>query len=449
MKTAKKKLQAPQQKILYGKETRRAIKNFPISGWKLPSEILTCLALIKEHAATVNGQLKQIPKTHAKAISTAARKVRGRDMSDQFPVDVFQTGSGTSTNMNMNEVLATMASTKTRNIHPNDHVNHCQSSNDVIPTAIQIACALKATDELLPTVLDLKDVCRTKGKEFNNVTKTARTHLMDAVPVRLGDEFAAYAALLDSAGKQLLRAIDNLCHLPLGGTAAGTGLNAHPKFAAKVIKLMAKETNLNLREAKNHIAAQSCPLPLLSLSCALRELSVSINKIANDIRYMGSGPVTGFNELKLPELQAGSSIMPGKVNPVLCESILQVHYYVVGSDATVQAALSGASNFELNTAYPVIAQSLIIPMRLLKKSIKQFAFKCIANIKVNEDYIDRNTQRNSMLVTALTKEIGYDQAAKIAKEAIQKDLTIMEVASKKTDLSKAKLKKLLDPTAML
>ena len=434
---------------LYGPQTTLAIKNFPISGWTLPEEIVHALACIKKHAAVVNGQLKEIDQSHAKAIASAAQKVQDGKYDQQFPVDVFQTGSGTSSNMNMNEVLATLASTKTRAIHPNDHVNRGQSSNDVFPTAVQVACALKALHELIPALDVLQMTLEHKAIEFREVIKTARTHLMDAVPVSLGDEFDAYAALLEKSIQEIQKSVDSLCTLPLGGTAAGTGLNAHPQFAKRTIAAMAKDTGLALTEATNHIAAQSCPLAFMTCSTALRTTAAALGKIANDIRHMGSGPIAGLAEVTLPSLQPGSSIMPGKVNPVLCESVLQVHAYVTGVDATVHTAVSQNSQFELNTAYPIIAYSLINAMHTLSTVSVQFGKACVSGIKANTDIINDRSMRNPMLVTALNPFIGYDKAAEIAKEAMKTGETIIEVAKRKTDISEVKLQKLLDIKKMI
>jgi fumarate hydratase class II len=444
-------------KKLYGSSTEKALKNFPISGWPMPRAFIKALALIKEHAARVNGQLKQIPAGHAVAIAKAAASIASGKHQNQFPVDVFQTGSGTSSNMNMNEVIATIASgnagSRTRStkkvIHPNDHVNCSQSSNDVVPTAMQLACALQARDELIPALMHLQKTLQTKGKQFHSIIKTARTHMMDAVPVRLGDEFLSYAALVDQSVLSVDASIKRLCELPLGGTAAGTGLNAHAQFTKKVIARLKSETKLPLKEASNHIAAQSCPLAAQAFSSALSEVAIVLTKIGNDIRLMGSGPTAGLNELQLPELQAGSSIMPGKVNPVLCESVEQVGAWVLAGDSMVHQCLAQGSRFELNTCYPIIACKLLTSTMLLTNVSNAFANKCVKGIKANTKVIKHQLDRNAMLVTALTKEIGYDEAAKIAKEAMQKGEAIISVAGKRTKISKAKLKGLLDPKRMV
>lgn len=431
---------------LFGLHTEKALKNFPISGWSMHSEFIQALAMIKEHAAVINGELKEIPKSVAQAIAKSAHEVKKGKYADQFPVDVFQTGSGTSSNMNVNEVVAKLAGQK---VHPNDHVNRCQSSNDVVPTAMQISSALAARDNLIPALEHLIEVIEKKAEQFDDIIKTGRTHLMDAVPVRLGDEFRSYATLISQSLESVDAAIEKLCVLPLGGTAVGTGLNAHPQFAKKVIARLRKETELPLTEAKDHVATQSCPQACLYMSSLLKEVAVILTKIANDIRLMGSGPVAGLNELILPELQAGSSIMPGKVNPVLCESVEQVAAFVIGADASVTYALSTASRFELCTALPLITTKLLTSIDLLSNVSKLFADRCVNGIKANKKAIKDKLERNVMLVTPLAKEIGYEKAAEIAKEAMQKGERIIDVAARMTSISDAKLKRILDPERMV
>jgi len=434
---------------LYGPQTQKALKNFPISGWPMPAELIQALALIKKHAAQANGALKQIPAGHAKAIAVAASQIaRGKHL-DQFPVDVFQTGSGTSTNMNMNEVLAKLASSKSRKVHPNDHVNCCQSSNDVIPSALQIALALFARDELIPALTHLENALHEKSRQFHDVIKSGRTHMMDAVPVRLGEEFASYAYLLERASTSVMVATTRLYELPLGGTAVGTGINAHPQFARRVIAGLKKETKLPLKESTDHIAAQSCPLAAQAFSSALCEVATVLTKIANDIRLMGSGPSSGLNELSLPEIQPGSSIMPGKVNPVLCESVEQVAAWVIAGDSMVTQCTAHGSRFELNTCYPIIACKLLTSSSLLTNVSRVFADKCIKGIKANRTVMQEKLERNAILATALAPEIGYEAAATIAKEAMKTGETILEVAVRRTQLKKAKLTKLLDPKQMV
>ena len=425
----------------------------------MPNEFIKTLAMIKEHAARVNGELKVIPKSHAVKIAKAAGSIKSGKHMDQFPVDVFQTGSGTSTNMNVNEVIAALAGGGKRSrgqrgqggleVHPNDHVNRCQSSNDVIPTAMQISSALKVRDELVPALENLISGLKKKAKEFHGVIKTGRTHTMDAVPVRLGDEFASYATILKSALDRVKDSAKLLNILPLGGTAAGTGINAHPRFAKLVIARLAKETKLPLKEAKDHIAAQSFPFASQALSSSLKEVAVTLNKIVNDIRLMASGPVAGLNELILPLLQPGSSIMPGKVNPVLCESVEQVVAWVIGADATVTYATASGSRFELNTCYPMLSSKLLVSIRLLTNVTSLFADKCVKGIKANKKVIEDRLARSSMLVTALAPKIGYDASAEIAKEAMRSGETILDVATKKTSIKKAELKKILDPSKMV
>ncbi|MEK7218058.1 MAG: class II fumarate hydratase [Patescibacteria group bacterium] len=440
---------AASSKILYGKQTALAVQNFPISGERMPEELLHALALIKEKAALVNGELGLISLAHAHAIAKAARQILNGAHGDQFPVDVFQTGSGTSTNMNMNEVLAVLASTPKRHVHPNDHVNRCQSSNDVVPSAVQLACALGVRDALIPSLLSLEKELRQKARVFRGIVKTARTHLMDAVPVRLGDEFASYASLIANARDALKEARRALSILPLGGTAAGTGLNAHPAFAPRTITLLRKETGLSLKGARDHVAAQSCPLAFLSCSAALRQVAAALTKMAGDIRLMGSGPVCGLGELQLPPLQAGSSIMPGKVNPVLCESVLQVAMEVTGADATVHAALVIGSQFELNTAMPVAARALLRSIRLLANVSRVFATQCVRGITADAALLRERSLRNPMLVTALAPRIGYDRAAAIAKEALETGESLLDVALRKTTIPEGELRRILAPERML
>ena len=442
---------------LYGSHTRKALENFPVSGWEMHSEFIRVLALIKEHAARVNGELREISKAHAQAIAAAASLIKKGKHLDQFPVDGFQTGSGTSTNMNMNEVIAgivngennekgEMGKGKWELVHPNDHVNRGQSSNDIIPTAMQISVALEARDRLIPALTLLVKELSKKEKEFSSIIKIGRTHLMDAVPVRLGDEFQSYASLLVQAIHSVTQGIEMLSNLPLGGTAVGTGINAHPKFAGKVIAALAKETGLPLEETEDHIAAQSCPLAAKVMSSALAGVAIALTKMANDIRLMGSDCI---GELILPALQAGSSIMPAKVNPVLCEGVEQVAIKVAGSDSIITQCLMQGSRFELNTCLPLIAEELLISIRLLTNVSHLFAEKCIRGIKANTKNIKDRLERSAMLATALAPEIGYEKAAEIAKEALKTGETILEVAARSTKIPLVKLKKLFDPNLMV
>lgn len=421
----------------------------------MPATFIRTLALIKEQAAKVNGELREISKEHAGAIISAAAMIKKGKHLDQFPVDVFQTGSGTSTNMNMNEVIAELANSSLRArrgapsreaIHPNDHVNRGQSSNDVIPTAMQISAALEARDRLIPALTSLIKELSKKEKEFSSIIKLGRTHLMDAVPVRLGDEFGSYAALLVQAIQSITQGIEKLCVVPLGGTAVGTGVNAHPKFAGKVIAALGKETGLPLEESEDRIAAQSCPLAAKATSSALAEVAIALTKMANDIRLMGSDSI---GELILPTLQAGSSIMPAKVNPVLCESVEQVALWVIAKDSMIADALAAGSRFELNTCYPLMSSTLHTAISLLSNVSTLFTERCVRGIKANAKVIKDRLERSAMLATALVPEIGYEKAAAIAKEAMAKGETILEVASKRTSIPKVRLKKILDPKSLV
>jgi fumarate hydratase, class II len=447
-------------KKLYGPSTEKAIKNFPVSTWTMPEDFLQALAVVKMYAAEVNGSLRQIPKGHAIKIARAAKQIASGKHMDQFPLDVFQTGSGTSTNMNMNEVIAAISSKGVKRgkgnkgnrgdgVHPNDHVNCGQSSNDVIPTALNISCALKVCNELLPVLTHLEKTFQAKAKEFHGIIKTGRTHNMDAVPVRLGDEFKSYATLISQTSRRVQDAAKLLNDLPLGGTAAGTGLNAHPQFAKRVIAKIAKQTRMPFREARDHVAAQSFPIGAQALSGSLREVAVVLHKVANDIRWMGSGPVAGLNEIKLPTLQPGSSIMPGKVNPVIPESVIQVAAHVIGADVSVGVWGAQGGVFELNTCTPFIANSLLTSIGLLTNVSKIFADKCVKGIKANKKVLEGYVERNAMLVTALVPIIGYDEAAKIAKEAMRTGERIVDVAVRNTDISKKRLEKILDPRKMV
>lgn len=427
----------------FGPQTKKAIENFPISGWMVSNHVISALALIKQHAALTNADLGLIDRYKAKKIAAAAAKVQKGRMSEEFPVDVFQTGSGTSTNMNMNEVIASLAGS---GVHPNDDVNRGQSSNDVFPSAVQIACALRVRDDLIPALKSMHKVLLKKSVQFQSITKTGRTHIQDAVPMSLGDAFGGYAALVDHAIDQLRTAQKDLCSIPLGGTAVGTGMNTHPKFASAVILCLKKATKLPLKKSVNRFAAQSCPLTFLRLSSALSETAVVLTKIANDIRFLSS---PAYGELELPELQPGSSIMPGKVNPVLCESVIQVGQYCTGADATVRHAVSSSSQFELNTSLPLLSQSVLVPINLLSNVTEAFSTKCLESIKANKKTIADHTAKNPILVTALAPHIGYDKAAKIAKEAVRSGKPILEIAKLNTKIDHKKLEKILDPKRMI
>src|SRR5580765_5937438 len=411
----------------WGAQTQRAVDNFPISGERISRDLIGALASFKGAGATVNGRLGVLDKDMAKAIHDAAADVARGSYDDQFPIDVFQTGSGTSSNMNMNEVIASLASERLgRPVHPNDHVNASQSSNDVFPSAIHLAAVRETTKQLLPSLTHLERALRKKAREFATVVKSGRTHLMDATPVTLGQEFGGYATQVKDAQQRIEAALPVVGTLPLGGTAVGTGINAPKTFARSVIKRLADDMQLPLSEAKDHFAAQGARDALVGLSGDLRVLAVALTKIANDLRWMGSGPRTGLAEIRIPDLQPGSSIMPGKVNPVLCEAVTQVAAQVRGNDAAI--AFSGSQgNFELNVYLPVIARNVLESIRLIANVSRVFADRCVDGIAANEERCKLNAEGTPMIVTPLNHYVGYDEASKIAKQAIKENKTIREV----------------------
>lgn len=409
-------------------QTQRAVDNFPISGRRVALPLIRALVEIKRAAATVNAEHGHIDGPTADAIVAATDEVLAGACDDQFPVDVFQTGSGTSTNMNVNEVLATVASAAavgSRVVHPNDHVNAGQSSNDTFPSAIRMAAATAVTHDLLPSLAHLAGALRRAGDRFADVVKAGRTHLMDAVPVTLGQELAGYARAVELGIARLDGVMERLCELPLGGTAVGTGLNAPPGFAAAVIDIVAERTGLPLREAEDHFEAQGGQDVLVELSGACRVVAVSLNKIASDLRWMSSGPAAGLAEIHLPDLQPGSSIMPGKVNPVLPEATQQVVAQVVGNDAAVAFA-GAAGNFELNVMLPVMARNLLESIELLANVSVLLADRCVDGITADVDRARRYAESSSAIVTAIVPLIGYELAAEVAKAAVASGRTIRE-----------------------
>lgn len=432
---------------LYGPQTQRAILNFPISSLRLPAAFIGALARIKSCAARVNGHLGEIPSDVAAAIHQAADSiVRGRH-SDEFPVDVFQTGSGTSTNMNANEVIARLATLALEGhpaVHPNDHVNRGQSSNDAIPSAMHIAAAVEVTRRLLPPMDRLAAGLEQKSEQFASIVKIGRTHLQDAVPMTLGQEFSGYARQVRASAERVRSALDGVLELPLGGTAVGTGLNAHPEFAPAVIRLLADECGIPFRVAPNRFEAQAAKDAVCFLSGALRTYAVALAKIANDIRWLGSGPRCGLGELLLPPVQPGSSIMPGKVNPVIAESVLMVCAQVAGYDAAIVWCCA-AGSFELNTMMPVIAYDLLESIALLAAASGNFLERCVDGLDADRERIARHVDESLALVTALVPEIGYDRAAALAKEAYVSRRTIREVARESTGIPEDRLAQLLDP----
>jgi fumarate hydratase class II len=409
---------------LWGAETSKAVENFPVSGERVPLPVIHWLGRIKGAAARVNADLGLLDRDIADRIAEAADAVAAGKYDDQFPVDVFQTGSGTSSNMNANEVLAKLAGEA---VHPNDHVNLGQSSNDVFPSAVHLAALDQVRANLQPALERLEQALAAKAAEFADVVKSGRTHLMDAVPVTLGQEFGGYAAQVRLGRERIESALPRVAQIPLGGTATGTGLNTHAEFAARVREMLSRDTGLEIRAPEDPFEAQGNRDALVELSGALKTLAVSLTKIANDIAWMGSGPRTGLAELFLPELQKGSSIMPGKVNPVICEVVLQVSAQVIGNDAAITVA-GTQGNFELNVRVPLIARNLLDQVRLLSSASRLFAEKCIEGIEVNRQVTDRHAESTLAAATALNPYIGYDRGAEIVKEASASGRTAREVA---------------------
>ena len=433
-------------------QTQRAVENFPISGQTIERELIAGLALIKGAGARVKARRGTLDQAKADAIAAAAAEVARGDWDTEFPIDVFQTGSGTSSNMNTNEVLATLAAEKLgSSVHPNDDVNDPLSSNDQFPSAIHVAATKATINDLKPALDHLATALEAKAAEFATVVKAGRTHLMDATPVTLGQEFGGYAAQVRYGIERLDAVLPRVAELPLGGTAVGSGINAPAGFAGEVIALIADETGLPLTEARNHFEANAARDGLVELSGALRTIAVSCNKIANDIRWMGSGPLTGLAELHLPDLQPGSSIMPGKVNPVLAEAMTQVVAQVVGNDAAV--AWGGAAGaFELNVFLPMMARNVLESIRLLANVSRVFADRCVSGIEANEEQCRMNAEGTPMIVTPLNHYIGYDEAAKVAKQAIKERKTIREVVIERghvpDKITEEKLDEVLDVLSM-
>jgi fumarate hydratase class II len=412
---------------LWRAQTQRAVENFPVSGRGIAPAHIRALAQIKAAAALVNVELGVLEQDVAEAIGAAAAAVAAGAHDDHFPIDIFQTGSGTSSNMNANEVIATLAAERLgRPVHPNDHVNASQSSNDVFPSSIHLAATSTVVHELIPALRHLAFTIESKVDEFRDVVKAGRTHLMDATPVTLGQEFSGYAAAVQHGIERLQSTLPRLAELPLGGTAVGTGLNAPPGFAAAVIERLRSDTGLPLSEARNHFEAQGARDSLVEASGQLRVIAVGLYKIANDIRWMGSGPRAGLRELAIPDLQPGSSIMPGKVNPVVCESVRQVCAQVIGNDAAVAFAGS-QGDFELNVMLPVMARNLLESIHLLAAACRLVADRCIVGLTPNVSVMRAYAEGSPAIVTPLNRYVGYDEAAAIAKEALATGRTIREV----------------------
>lgn len=433
---------------LWGAQTQRAVDNFPISGLRLPRDFIRALGLIKWAAATANVELDALDARRAAAIQKASLEVAEGKHDAHFPVDVFQTGSGTSSNMNANEVIARIASQYAGvPVHPNDHVNMSQSSNDVIPTAIHLSALLAVEQHLLPALAYLSAVITRRIGEIGDVVKTGRTHLMDAMPVTFGQELSGWRAQIENGTARVMESRVRLQAIALGGTAVGTGVNTHPKFAARAAKYLSRKSGLEVKPSANYFEALSSQDAAVELSGQLRTLAVSLMKIANDLRWMNSGPLAGLGEISLPALQPGSSIMPGKVNPVIPEAVTMVAAQVMGNDATI--AIAGQSgNFQLNVMLPVIAHNLLQSIELLANASRALADSAIAGFSVNAARIAAALERNPILVTALNPVIGYEKGAKIAKQAYAEGRSIRELAAEQTDIAKEELDRLLDPRAL-
>ncbi|MCW4455422.1 class II fumarate hydratase [Flavobacterium sp. MXW15] len=436
---------------LWGAQTQRAVQNFPVSGQRMPRAFIRALGLVKAAAAEVNAGLGLLPKGVANAIAGAAREVAGGAHDAHFPLDVYQTGSGTSSNMNANEVIATLATRsgkagKTR-VHPNDHVNLGQSSNDVIPTAIRVSALLETREQLLPALAHLRKTIDKRGRALRKVVKTGRTHLMDAMPLTFEQEFGAWSAQLASAQARIEDSLKRLRRLPLGGTAIGTGINADPRFGGKVARTLSTATGVKFESADNKFEGLASQDDAVELSGQLNALAVALIKIANDLRWMNAGPLAGLGEIELPALQPGSSIMPGKVNPVIPEATVMVAAQVIGHHAAITVA-GQTGNFQLNVALPLIAANLLDSIGLLANISRLLADSAIAGLKVRQDKVKEALDRNPILVTALNPIIGYEKAAAIAKRAYKENRPVLEVAREDSGLPEAELRRLLDPKGL-
>jgi fumarate hydratase class II len=433
---------------LWGAQTGRAIQNFPPTGLRMPRNFIRALALIKYAAAAANAEFGDLPKDVAQAIQQAALKVAAGEYDDQFPVDVFQTGSGTSSNMNANEVIGTLAGRSLGSgVHANDQVNMSQSSNDAIPTAIHVAASLLLREELQPALARLRQVLAARSAELASVVKTGRTHLMDAMPITLGQELSAWQAQIAACEQRLESVTPRLHALAQGGTAVGTGINARPEFGAAFARHLAGQTGIAFKPAGNYFEALASQDTAVELSGQLKVLAVSLMKIANDLRWMNSGPLAGLAEIELPALQPGSSIMPGKVNPVVAESVTMICAQIIGNDAAITVA-GQSGNFQLNVMLPVIAHNLLQSIQLLAIGSRNLADHALAHFKVNRAHLEQALERNPILVTALNPLIGYEKGAAIAKKAYQEGRPVLEVALEMTDLDRDVLVKLLDPASL-
>jgi fumarate hydratase class II len=440
----------------YGASTARAVENFPISNLRFSREFIAALGLIKWAAAEVNFKLGLLDERRCTLLQQAAQEVIDAKLDDQFVIDIFQTGSGTSTNMNANEVIASRANELAGGkrggkepVHPNDHVNMQQSSNDVIPTAIHVAAALGINRSLIPALDHLAAALEAKAEQFDDVIKIGRTHLQDATPIRLGQELSGYAAQARLSSMRAHKAVNALRELPLGGTAVGTGINSHPAYAALAIAAIAHKTGIDFVEAKNHFEAQAAKDGVVETSGQLKTIAVSLTKIANDIRWLASGPRCGLGEISIPATQPGSSIMPGKVNPVMSEMVLQVGAQVIGNDAAIAFAGSGlGSTFELNVMMPVMAHNLLESIQILSRAAKVFADRCVAGLEASPERTAAMVEQSLAMCTTLAPKIGYDKAAEIAKESFKTGKTVREIAREKKLLPEDELSKTLDPMRM-
>ena len=435
---------------LYGAQTQRAVENFPISGQRFGRGFIQAIGLLKKAAALTNGELGNLERKIAEAIAVAAEEVATGELDGEFVVDIYQTGSGTSTNMNANEVVAHRANQilgDPGSVHPNDHVNFGQSSNDVIPSAIHIAARVAIERELIPALMHLRDALSEKAEAFDHIVKSGRTHLMDATPVRLGQQFGGYAHQLTKGIERVRNVSEELAELALGGTAVGTGINTHPEFAARVIALVSEELDLEFHEAENHFEAQAAKDAAVSAAGALNTIATSFFKIADDVRWLASGPTSGISEILIPAVQPGSSIMPGKVNPVMCEAMMMVAARVMGNHTTVTIA-GQRGNFELNVMMPVLAQALIESITLLSNVARAFADRCVSGIEANEPRAKQLLEKNPSIATALNPYIGYDQAVEVAKEAARAGRSVRDVVEEKGLLKPEEIDEALDVRAM-
>lgn len=431
----------------YGPQTQRAVNNFTIDKQPMPYLFITTLIHIKKIAALTNLQLGILPEQLGKRIIESCDQLLSGDFADQFPVPIFQTGSGTSSNMNVNEVIANLASDKEIIVNPNDHVNLGQSSNDVIPTTLYVSTSMAIVRSLLPALSELTAVIREKGSEYKEVIKTGRTHLMDALPIRLEKEFECWAVTLDESKERLSEGITRLSRLPLGGTAVGSGVNCHPEFPQRAINLMSNEFGIDFQASVSRYKGLSSLDTPLEISSHLKTLGMSLFKIANDLRWMNSGPLSGLGEISLPSLQPGSSIMPAKVNPVIPEAVCMASAQVAGYD-TANGLASQSGNFQLNTMFPLVAANLLHAVELITGSCDALSRSCFRHLVVNKDVCTAALEMNPILVTALAPETGYLQAAALAKQAVKEQRSIFEVAKAETDIPEERLKQLLNPTKL-